>query len=99
MCFTSGTTGEPKGVKTTHRNLLSKYGHESLGPNNQRIYSFLPVIHAYEQGFFVESIVKVEKTGFSCGDHTKMMVDCQKLKPNVFPCVPRVYNKIYASML
>ena len=58
IMFTSGTTGDPKGVMLTHRNLaaniegISQY--ISCGPSS-RLLSILPLSHMYEQmgGLFV----------------------------------------------
>jgi long-chain acyl-CoA synthetase len=38
------------------------------------------------------------KVGYYQGDPTKLMEDCQLLKPTIFPSVPRLYNKIYGSL-
>jgi long-chain acyl-CoA synthetase len=57
VVFTSGTTGDPKGVMLTHRNILSNAIAATqifpIGPK-QRMLSFIPLSHMFEQlgGFF-----------------------------------------------
>jgi long-chain acyl-CoA synthetase len=57
VVFTSGTTGDPKGVMLTHRNILSNAVAATqifpIGPK-QRLLSFIPLSHMFEQlgGFF-----------------------------------------------
>ena len=36
--------------------------------------------------------------GYFSGDPTQLTADCQKLKPTLFPSVPRLYNKIYGAL-
>ncbi|CAN5145753.1 AMP-binding protein [soil metagenome] len=52
IVFTSGTTGDPRGVMLTHRNILSNALATRvifpLGPR-QRLLSLLPLSHMYEQ--------------------------------------------------
>ena len=52
IVFTSGTTGEPKGVMLTHRNILSNAEAAitifPIGPK-QRLLSFIPLSHMFEQ--------------------------------------------------
>jgi len=51
ILFTSGTTGNPKGVMLTHRNIMSNvedmYKVIDLGPED-RAFSVLPIHHSYE---------------------------------------------------
>ncbi len=52
IVFTSGTTGDPKGVMLTHRNVLSNAEAAAqifpIGPK-QRLLSFIPLSHMFEQ--------------------------------------------------
>ncbi|TKS60576.1 MAG: hypothetical protein EWM72_01310 [Nitrospira sp.] len=50
LLFTSGTTGEPKGVRLTHRNLLSNakaLAQSGLGSAEDRFLAILPLHHVY----------------------------------------------------
>lgn len=58
IVYTSGTTGDPKGVMLTHQNLLSnlKASREAISiHSNMRLISILPLFHMFEQmgGMFV----------------------------------------------
>lgn len=50
ILYTSGTTGEPKGVCLTHRNLLSNFealAQTGLGRDDDHFLAILPLHHAY----------------------------------------------------
>ncbi|MBI4218983.1 MAG: AMP-binding protein [Chloroflexi bacterium] len=52
IMYTSGTTGEPKGVMLTHRNLVSNVESSSKfipGSKDIRLVSLLPLSHMFEQ--------------------------------------------------
>ena len=59
ICFTSGTTGNPKGVVTTHAAFLGTVGSVDLidgmtiGTGDVHI-SYLPLAHIYERAFLVK---------------------------------------------
>ncbi len=58
IMFTSGTTGDPKGVMLTHRNLLANVEgvcQYIVCPPDSRLLSILPLSHMYEQmgGLFI----------------------------------------------
>jgi long-chain acyl-CoA synthetase len=51
ICYTSGTTGNPKGVEITYRNMLSQVisiGQRFNITSNDSLLSFLPMNHLYE---------------------------------------------------
>lgn len=51
IIFTSGTTGNPKGVMLTHRSICQTVGaiHHVIPPQEHRVVSLLPLSHLMEQ--------------------------------------------------
>lgn len=102
LIYTSGTTGRPKGVMLSHRNLVSNTLDSSprvpLIRGKSKALSFLPVCHVFErmilylymyeciEVYFAESIEKVS-------DNLK------EIKPNIMTGVPRLYEKVYDTIL
>ncbi|KAG6836557.1 hypothetical protein H0H93_006784 [Arthromyces matolae] len=65
LCYSSGTTGKPKGVETTHLNVNSvmemvKAAFPKVGPNNDSVLGLLPFYHVY-------GAVKLLHFPFVCG--------------------------------
>lgn len=98
--YTSGTTGDSKGVKLTHRNLFqSVYSATELKTtHHDSVLSYLPYPHSFEQFLTFYTVVYGLKIGFYSGDPLRLMEDCQMLKPAFFPSVPRLWNRIYAKI-
>ncbi|KAL5786612.1 hypothetical protein ACOSQ2_009004 [Xanthoceras sorbifolium] len=99
ICYTSGTTGTPKGVVLTHGNLISSVAGFSVKnkfyPSD--IYlSYLPLAHIYERTNQIVIAYYGVAVGFYQGDNLKLMDDLAALKPTIFCSVPRLYNRIYA---
>ncbi|XP_075390705.1 long-chain-fatty-acid--CoA ligase 5 [Tenrec ecaudatus] len=101
ICFTSGTTGDPKGAMLTHQNLAANSAsflyhlEESFVPTSEDVsISYLPLAHMFER--VVQSIVFCcgAKVGFFQGDIRLLPDDMKTLKPTIFPSVPRVLNRI-----
>jgi len=100
LCYTSGTTGTPKGTILTHRNQTS-----SIAATNERedlkidendvYYSYLPLAHCMERSGILFMINKGTKVCFSTGEKRTMMEDLQAAKPTIFFGVPKVYMTIY----
>jgi long-chain acyl-CoA synthetase len=98
IVYTSGTTGKPKGVMLSHRNILSVSEGSGIAMHvqpSQRLLSFLPLSHTFER---------------SCGYYTPMMwgmeivyarsvqtlaEDLLSVKPQVLVAVPRIFERIY----
>jgi long-chain acyl-CoA synthetase len=97
IVYTSGTTGPPKGVMLTHRNIVSTVDLVRnvipLGPTD-RFLSFLPLSHIAERVVSnFGHIASGGETWFAKSFTTvsKDIVDC---KPTVFFAVPRVWEKV-----
>lgn len=103
VCYTSGTTGNPKGAILTHRNMIadaSGANFANLGINQNDIHlSYLPLAHSFEQ--LVENALWMEGAaiGFYQGDTLKILEDIKALRPTIFPSVPRLFNRIYDKIM
>ncbi|KAK1430041.1 hypothetical protein QVD17_12510 [Tagetes erecta] len=102
ICYTSGTTGTPKGVVLTHGNLIANVAASSLQIRFQSsdIYiSYLPLAHIYERANQIMAVHCGVAVGFYQGDNLKLMDDLAVLRPTIFCSVPRLYNRIYAGIV
>jgi len=99
--YTSGTTGDAKGVKLTHKNLLSSaytvIPYCNLNAEEAHV-SYLPYPHSFEQVLTFYAAVVGCRIGYYSGDPAKITDDCALLKPALFPSVPRLYNRIYTKI-
>ncbi|XP_028810231.1 long-chain-fatty-acid--CoA ligase 5 [Denticeps clupeoides] len=102
VCFTSGTTGDPKGAMLTHENVISDAAgviqtlESTFAPLPQDVsISFLPLAHMFER--IVQSVMYSSgaRVGFFQGDIKLLPDDMKTLQPTVFPVVPRLLNRIY----
>ena len=102
LCYTSGTTGNPKGVIITHKGFLSMmtalvYGSFKLIPKEERILSYLPLAHVAERLMYFTSFYFGGKIGIFTSSNKKDLPKALKIvKPTIFLSVPRLYNKFYA---
>jgi long-chain acyl-CoA synthetase len=101
IIFTSGTSGEPKGVMLTHANILGNvkglYGVPPIPEGPQKAISFLPLCHIYERT--VNYYYQLMR--FSCyyaENIATAATDSAEIKANIMIVVPRVIEKIYDKM-
>ncbi|XP_072281258.1 long-chain-fatty-acid--CoA ligase 5 [Pyxicephalus adspersus] len=102
ICFTSGTTGDPKGAMLTHKNVVSdaasfiKNVESTFAPmTSDIVISYLPMAHMFERVVQAVVFCSGAKVGFFQGDIRLLTDDMKVLRPTVFPTVPRLLNRIY----
>ena len=95
MLYTSGTTGKPKGVVLSNRNIIrsaqnaSEFDH--LGPGDE-VLAYLPMAWV---GDFIFSIGQAYWTGFcvNCPESADtMMTDLREIGPTYYFAPPRVFE-------
>ncbi|XP_043204454.1 long-chain-fatty-acid--CoA ligase 1-like isoform X2 [Amphibalanus amphitrite] len=101
ICYTSGTTGDPKGVMLTHENLVADVGAvliqlgECAPDHTDTLISFLPLAHMLERVCETAMYMQGGSVGFFLGDIRALMDDMKHLRPTLMPVVPRLLNRIY----
>lgn len=102
ICFTSGTTGVPKGWMISHRNYTANIrGWEDARfkmDENDVVISYLPLAHSYEKWFMAAWLWRGVAIGYFNGNPLTLIKDIQMLKPTVMAAVPRVLTKLYDSI-
>ena len=101
LVYTSGTTGNPKGVMLTHRNILSNIRGvlRSLNPNeNEVLLSFLPLSHTFERTTSYYLSLGLGCTTAFNRSIANLAEDLKTIRPTVLMSVPRVYEMIYGKL-
>ena len=101
ILYTSGTTGNPKGVMLSHNNLISNsIACQILAPfnSNWKALSFLPLNHVYERmlntlylylGVSIYYAESIDAVG----------ANLKEVKPQIFVTVPRLLEKVYDKII
>ncbi len=98
ILYTSGTTGQPKGVPLSHANLLHQLRHFGVAVAPQpgdRVVSVLPIWHSYERS--------AEYFLLSCGCRQtyttlkQLRADLQRVRPHYLISVPRLWEALLSG--
>ncbi|KAI8630907.1 AMP-binding enzyme [Xylariaceae sp. FL1651] len=94
--YTSGTTGDPKGVVLTHANCVAAItngrstGQYTCKDTN---ISYLPLAHIFGRMIDQTALAEGASIGYFHGDMLELVDDMKILKPTGFPSVPRLFNR------
>jgi long-chain acyl-CoA synthetase len=100
--YTSGTTSYPKGAMLSHGNIISIFSsiQTRMTLNSSDYYlSYLPLAHVLERVVFNTLLFYGCKIGVYSGSRDLLFEDIKVLKPTLFISVPRVFNKIYTTIM
>ncbi|MFZ5942356.1 MAG: AMP-dependent synthetase/ligase [Bacteroidota bacterium] len=101
LLYTSGTTGMPKGVMLTHKNLVSNAVtcdyHVDYGTKD-RALSFLPISHVYER--MINMLFQYKGMSIYYAENMGTIArDAQEVNPAIFGAVPRLLENVYDKIL
>jgi long-chain acyl-CoA synthetase len=101
LVYTSGTTGPPKGVMLSHRNIVwacSSLGDVIRTNHADELLSFLPLCHIAERAITIfNQVVNGSVVNFAENLDT-VRENLAEVRPHVFFAVPRIWEKLYGTI-
>ncbi len=100
IVYTSGTTGDPKGVVLTHANFMAEF--DAITPaleagEGDSLISFLPLSHILQR--VVDSYAHISGFTISYAESLETLGDnLREIKPTHIVAVPRVFEKIHGRI-
>ncbi len=101
VLYTSGTTGNPKGVVLTHHNILYEVAAGmAMGAisEGERWVSYLPLAHIAERMFTIYLPMHTAGHVHFCPDPSQLVTTVGAVRPTAFFGVPRVWEKVRAGI-
>eukprot|EP00892_Ulva_mutabilis_P009732 jgi/Ulvmu1/7130/UM034_0036.1 len=106
IMYTSGTTGDPKGVMLSHGSIVAtvrsvwgylKAHNIPTGPG-ERMLSYLPLAHIFDRVMEEAFLGMGGSVGYWRGRLPDLVADIGALRPTQFHGVPRVFERIYTRV-
>ncbi|KAF2672698.1 acetyl-CoA synthetase-like protein [Microthyrium microscopicum] len=94
--YTSGTTGNPKGVVLSHRNAMAATASSATlmqQVEEDVICSFLPLAHIFQRLTEHVALSAGAGIGYFHGVIPEIVEDLKVLRPTAFMAVPRLFNR------
>ena len=101
IIYTSGSSGMPKGVMLSHKNIVSNIKATiTLVPLNcdKRVLSFLPLSHIFER-MVTYSYIAAGASVYYVDKTTNLVAFAKEIRPHYFTSVPRFLEKFYDGIL
>ena len=102
ILYTSGTTGDPKGVMLSHENFLSNVqaALQAVPINSTDIFlSFLPLSHVLERTAGYYTPMSVGATIYYAENIKKLSDNLKEVRPTVLISVPRIFERVYEKII
>lgn len=100
--YTSGTTGNPKGVMLTHMNAVCASSCAQMSPMYSTpgdiSLSYLPLAHIYARVTEHVQLWSGCAIGYWHGNILELTDDLKQLRPHTFISVPRLYNRFNSAI-
>jgi long-chain acyl-CoA synthetase len=101
LLYTSGTTGNPKGVVLSHSNVVSNVLAVQTNlpiADGDRSLAFLPWAHSFGHTCELHILISIGASTGICDSTEKILPYLAEVKPTVLFAVPRVFNRIYSGV-
>jgi long-chain acyl-CoA synthetase len=104
LIYTSGTGGVPKGVMTTHGNILANcHGAirllETIGLGDEVFLSFLPLSHSYEHTGGMMFPIALGAQLYFAEKVEALASNMLEVRPTIMTAVPRLYETMHQRIL